>query len=38
MGYTSQDLFQAFLLPNNGGKNSVLNWVLKMNLVQQNIF
>ena len=28
--------FRPFLEPDNGSKNSILNWVLKLNLVQQN--
>ena len=30
--------FRPSLLPDNGSKNSILNWVLKLKLVQQNFF
>ena len=29
---------RSFLLPNNGSKNSILSWVLKLNLLQQKFF
>ena len=33
-----QQFFRPFLLLGNGGKNSILNFVLKLSLVQQKVF
>ena len=38
LAYAYSVIFRAFLLPENGSKNSILNWVLKLNLDQQTFW
>ena len=37
-GLGTRVYFRPFLLPENGSKTSIWNWVLTLNLVQQNVF